>query len=102
MKVTPIKKKFGKHDVGTVFELPDRAARIFIKAKKLEQVTDAPAAPTYQTRMMTAEQVSTTASRRARVEQTRDAEADPAPYGYKADGTPRKRPAPAPRKKAAE
>lgn len=88
MKVTPIKKKFGKHQVGDVFDLPDRTARIFIKAKKLEQVSDAPA-PTYQTRMMQADPVAP--PRQAKP-------VDPAPYGYKADGTPRKRPAPAPRK----
>ena len=44
-----------------------------------EAKTEAPATnPGYSTRMLTAEP-------------------DPAPYGYKADGTPRKRPAPPPR-----
>lgn len=73
MKVTPIKKKFGKYAPGDVFDLPDKAARLFIKVGKLAAVTAAPAAaPTYQTRMMTAEVR--------------------APYGLKADGTPRARP----------
>ena len=43
-----------------------------------------PAAPASQTRMLQADP------------------ADAAPYGFKADGTPRKRPAPAPRAKAGE
>lgn len=65
MKVTPVNKKFGKYAPGDEFDFPDKAARIFIKAGKLSEVK----VPEYQTRMMEA-----------------------APYGYKADGTPRKRP----------
>lgn len=80
MKVTPVSKKFGKYRPGEEFELPDRTAKVFIRGGKLRQ---ADSSPTYQTRMMTA------------VEPMK-AEAlpnpDPAPYGYKADGTPRKRP----------
>ena len=78
MKVTPIKKKFGKYAPGDVFDLPDKAAKLFIKVGKLAAVT---AAPAYQTRMMQAAPVQAVVPA-----------ADPAPYGYKADGTPRKRP----------
>lgn len=82
MKVTPIKKKFGKYEVGTVFDLPDNAAKVFIKVGKLRQADATPqAAPTYQTRMMQAEPIAPA-----------PAPGEDAPYGYKADGTPRKRP----------
>jgi hypothetical protein len=47
MKVTPVKRKFGRYLPGEEFEMPDRAARIFINAKKLEQVG-------YQTRALQA------------------------------------------------
>jgi len=73
MKVTPVSKKFGKYRPGEEFELPDKAAKVFVRAGKLRKVE-----PTYQTRMMTA-----AAPMQA---------AEEAPYGYKADGTPRKRP----------
>lgn len=80
MKVTPTKKKFGKHLPGDVFELPDKAAKVLIKIGRLAQ---APAvAPTYQTRMMQAAPATAVV-------------ASEAPYGYKTDGTPRKRPGPA-------
>lgn len=65
MKVTPTTKKFGKYEPGDEFELPDKAARIFIHVGKLREVGGLG----YQTRMM-----------------------ESAPYGYKSDGTPRKRP----------
>jgi hypothetical protein len=77
MKVTPVKKKFGKYAPGDVFDLPDKTAKILIKIGKLAHAQAA--APTYQTRMMQA------ASPAALV-------APEAPYGYKTDGTPRKRP----------
>lgn len=84
MKVTPTKKKFGKYAPGEPFDLPDKAAKVFIKIGKLAAVVDAPAltqaSQTYSTRMMTAESPASAAV------------VDPAPYGYKADGTPRKRP----------
>lgn len=88
MKVTPIKKKFGKYAPGDEFDLPDKAAKIFIKVGKLEQVHTA--APTYQTRMMQAEPVAAPAAAAT----IHTPEAEEAPYGYKVDGTPRKRPAP--------
>lgn len=74
MKVTPIKKKFGKYAPGEEFELPDKAAKIFIKVGKLQQVHAG--GLSYQTRMMQAAAPTV----------------ESAPYGYKADGTPRKRP----------
>lgn len=77
MKVTPVSKKFGKYRPGDEFDLPDRAAKVFVRAGRLKKVESA---PTYKTRMMTA-------APPIRAEQP-----DPAPYGYKADGTPRKRP----------
>lgn len=92
MKVTPVGKKFGKYAPGQEFELPDKTAKVFVKIGKLQKVE-----PKYQTRMMTAEAPAIP----ARVEPAAEAAPqtapesapeDPAPYGYKADGTPRKRP----------
>lgn len=79
MKVTPVKRKFGRYAPGDAFTLPDKTARVLIKVGKLRQVEDSPVAQTYQTRMMTAQPV-----------------VEVAPYGYKQDGTPRKRPGRAP------
>lgn len=70
MKVTPVNQKFGKYLPGQEFDLPDKTARIFIKVGKLLEVQG------YQTRMLSATPVVVEA----------------APYGYKSDGTPRKRP----------
>ena len=84
MKVTPVKKKFGRYQPGEEFELPDRAAKIFIKVRKLAAVT---ASQGYQTRMLSAEPV----------QYTRSEPVEAAPYGYKADGTPRLRPGRAPK-----
>jgi len=75
MKVTPVNRKFGKYAPGDVFDFPDKQAKVFIKVGKLREAN---APQVYQTRMMTAAPV---------------AAVDPAPYGYKADGTPRLRPA---------
>jgi hypothetical protein len=74
MKVTPLKKKFGKYAPGDEFEFPDKAAKVFIKAGKLQQVQSADLS--YQTRMMQATPAAVVV----------------APYGVKADGTPRRRP----------
>ena len=74
MKVTPLKKKFGKYAVGDEFEFPDKAAKVFIKAGKLQQVS---ADLSYQTRMMQAAPPAAVVA---------------APYGLKTDGTPRRRP----------
>lgn len=81
MKVTPVSKKFGKYKPGEEFELPDKAAKVFVRAGKLRKVES-----TYQTRMMTA-----AAPMQAEAPEPQQ-EAVDAPYGYKADGTPRKRP----------
>lgn len=75
MKVTPVKKNFRKHKPGDVFEIPDKAAKILIHVGRL-----AAAPQGYQTRMLTAEPV----------QYTRSEPVEAAPYGYKADGTPRK------------
>lgn len=40
MKVTPVKKKFGKYSPGDVFEFPSKAAKIYIKVGKLAEVTE--------------------------------------------------------------
>lgn len=78
MKVTPVDKKFGKYLPGEVFTFPDKPARVFIKLGKLREADDVPVPQTYQNRMMTSAPA---------------AAVDPAPFGYKADGTPRLRPA---------
>jgi hypothetical protein len=100
MKVTPIKRKFGKYAPGDVFTLPDKAAKLFIKARKLAQAKDdAPVAvPTYGTRMLQAAPVVAGVTREVEAADPVEAfepatdGAEEAPYGYKADGTPRKRP----------
>lgn len=45
MKVTPVEKKFGKYRPGDEFELPDKAAQIFIRVGKLREVTAVVAEP---------------------------------------------------------
>lgn len=37
MKVTPVKKAFGKYQVGQVFEFPSKAAKVYIKLGKLAE-----------------------------------------------------------------
>jgi hypothetical protein len=75
MKVTPTTARFLKHDPGQEFDLNDKLARAFIRTGKLQEVQQV-----YQTRDL----------QPARPE---------APYGYKADGTPRQRPGRLPRSK---
>lgn len=82
MKVTPVEKKFGKYKPGDVFDFPDKPAKVFIKLGKLKEAGVVAPPQTYQTRMMTAAPVVAA-----------DPAPNPAPYGYKADGTPRLRPA---------
>lgn len=68
-----------------------RVGKILIGRGLAREVGDAPAsvaAPTYQTRMLAAAPTAPTV--------------DSAPYGHKADGTPRKRPGRAPAVKASE
>lgn len=57
MKVTPVKRKFGRYQPGEEFDLPDKVARIFINAKKLQAV-----GMTYQTRALQAAPVREVAS----------------------------------------
>jgi hypothetical protein len=83
MKVTPTTKKFGKYQPGQEFEFPDKAARIFIGLGKLREVQG------YQTRMMSADAASAI---NTHLVSDAAVSANPAPYGYKSDGTPRKRP----------
>jgi hypothetical protein len=49
MKVTPIKRKFGRYLPGEEFDLPDKVARVFINAKKVQAV-----GMPYQTRALVA------------------------------------------------
>ena len=97
MLVTPAKKSFGKYKPGDVFELRDKAAKAMIKIGKLKQAS-APAAPaSYMTRELraapqAAPEPAAPVSGDEAAEEAVPAEAEPAPYGYKADGTPRKRP----------
>jgi len=75
---------------GRVQRYPDAIGRVLLARGIGVEVDASPAADsapqTYQTRMLTAGPAAVAA--------------DPAPYGYKADGTPRKRPAPPARVKA--
>lgn len=70
--------------------VPEAAGRALVKLGRAVQVQDGEGSsePAYRTRMMQAPAPRKT-------EATTNVAA---PYGYKADGTPRKRPAPAPRK----
>lgn len=95
MKVTAVNRKFGKHKPGEVFDFPDKAARIFIKARRL---AEAPAGQAYITRDMRPAPTPVAVVEAVEPEtvevSAEEAEeaAEEAPYGYKADGTPRKRP----------
>lgn len=42
MLVTPVKRNFNQHKLGSTFELPDKAARILIRAGKVAAATLAP------------------------------------------------------------
>lgn len=55
MKVTPIKRKFGRYLPGEEFDLPDKVALVFVNAKKLAYVGgEVKAEPVYQTRALVA------------------------------------------------
>ncbi len=58
MKVTPIKRKFGRYLPGEEFELKDPIARVFIKKQVLQEVGGL----NYQTRAMTAAPVQSESS----------------------------------------
>lgn len=45
MKVTPVKKKFGRYKPGDVFEMPDRSARVFVRVGHLREVAAVVAEP---------------------------------------------------------
>lgn len=77
MLVTPILRKFGKYKPGEPFELPARTAKVFIRIGKLVEVT--------------AEDIQKAEIETRSMQPTETVVVD-APYGYKADGTPRKRP----------
>lgn len=93
MKVTPVSRKFGKYAPGDVFTSPfsPKMTKVLIKLGKLEEAKEpAPATPVYQTRMMQADRsVEVVAYTVNKLEVPKE---DDAPYGYKADGTPRLRP----------
>jgi hypothetical protein len=104
MYVTPVNRKFGRHVPGDTFRLPDAVAKVFIKKGRLaEAKADAPAKPqSYMTRDLRAAPAPVVVETRVSETPVEDvAEEAPeesvesveeAPYGYKADGTPRKRP----------
>lgn len=48
MRVTPVNRKFGRYLPGEEFDLPDKVARVFINAKKLQAFDG------YQTRALQA------------------------------------------------
>ena len=83
MKVTPVKKNFRSNKPGDVFEIPDKAAKILIRIGRLAAAPD----QGYQTRMMQAAPITANP-----VQYNRTEPVEAAPYGYKADGTPRLRP----------
>lgn len=95
MLVTPAKKSFGKYKPGDVFELRDKAAKAMIKLGKLAAAPSTPAA--YLTRELRAGPAPIVDTP-APIAEAQGADAEEvveeevAPYGYKADGTPRKRP----------
>jgi len=104
MLVTPIGRKFGKHQPGDVFELRDKTANLLIKVGKLAEARS----QTYQTRDMQPAAVSLTRPVELNVvlsdddvwtspvDETVSEASEEAPWGYKTDGTPRKRPGRAP------
>lgn len=90
VKVTPLNRRFGKYLPGDTFEIHPAAAKVFITKGRLAA---AEVAPTYQTRMMTASDVSALQHPFSpNLNPTSVTTTDEAPYGYKADGTPKKRP----------
>lgn len=50
MQVTPVKRPFGKHKPGEVFNLPDKTAKVLILIGRLQEVGDADAQPSSRTR----------------------------------------------------
>jgi hypothetical protein len=104
MQVTPVGKRFGRYAPGDAFTLKDAVARVFIKKGRLEEAKDeVPAKPqSYMTRDLRAAPTPVVVETRVSETPVEDAaeeapdesveSVEEAPYGYKADGTPRKRP----------
>lgn len=40
MKVTPVKRKFGRYSPGEAFDLPDPVARVFVRKGKLAEYSE--------------------------------------------------------------
>lgn len=51
MKVTPVKRKFGRYSPGEAFDLPDPVARVFVRKGKLAEYSE----PVIETRVLEAE-----------------------------------------------
>jgi hypothetical protein len=92
MDVTPVNRKFGAHMPGDTFKLPDAVAKVFIKKGRLAEANAPVKSQGYVTRDMRPAPVAYVAPEPEAVEAEQVAEEVDAPYGYKADGTPRKRP----------
>ena len=96
MQVTPINRKFGKYDPGDVFELRDKTAKALIKLGKLAEAPAVQSKPqSYITRDLRAAPEPVVVQTRAPepvAEEVAEESVEDAPYGYKSDGTPRKRP----------
>ena len=98
MIVTPVNRKFGRYQPGDTFELPTGVAKVFIKKGRLEEAKAVAHKPqTYITRDMRPAPtpvavVGVHAPEAVEESASEEASAEEAPYGYKADGTPRKRP----------
>ena len=94
MQVTPVGKKFGRYAPGDAFALKDAVAKVFIKKGRLAEAKEpAPVkSQSYITRDMRPAPVAYVAPEPEAVEAEQVVEEVDAPYGYKADGTPRKRP----------
>jgi hypothetical protein len=98
MQVTPVGKKFGRYAPGDAFALKDAVAKVFIKKGRLAEANAPVKSQGYVTRDMRPAAPVSYAAPQTVAEEPQDAHAaeesveEAAPYGYKADGTPRKRP----------
>jgi hypothetical protein len=98
MDVTPINRKFGAHMPGDTFKLPDAVAKVFIKKGRLAEANAPVKSQGYVTRDMRPAAPVAYVAPQTVAEEPQDAHEaeesveEAAPYGYKADGTPRKRP----------
>lgn len=92
MKVKVIHRPLRQYPVGHELEIANLLGRKLIHAKRVELVEQS--TPQYQTRMMQAAPLSDLVHRGPVPQTSFNPEA---PYGYKADGTPRLRPGRAPK-----